>query len=143
MKRAGDGAEAELRGEVQVGYMNGLYLGDDFFDGAGAFDTDEFFIEACVEEGKVVGVKAELLKNGGVQVLDLERAFDCGSTELIGLADADASFDAAAGHPHGEAVGVVIAPRALGVFRGGLAAKFATPDDECFIKQATLLEILE
>ncbi len=96
-----------------------------------------------MQVGEVVGIHSELLEDGGVQVFDFEWAFNGGSTEFIGLADADASLDTSTGHPHGEAVGVVITSRALGVFCGGLTAEFATPDDECFIKQATLLEILE
>ena len=68
-----------------------------------------------------------------MQVFDLERALDGSCTEFVGLADADASLDAATGHPGGESVSVVIPTRALGVFCCGLAAKLTTPDDEGFI----------
>ena len=58
-------------------------------------------------------------------------------------ADADAAFEAAAGHPHREAVAVVVAAGAAAVFGGGLAAEFAAPDDERFIEQAALLEVFQ
>src|SRR5207249_11931669 len=46
-------------------------------------------------------------------------------------------------HPHREAVGVVVAAGAGGVFGRGLAAKLAAPDYQCFIEQAAPLEVLE
>ena len=77
-----------------------------------------------------------------MEALDVERFFDRGGADFVGRADADAAFDAAAGHPHREAVGIVVAAGAGAVFGGGLAAEFAAPDDERFLEQAALLEIV-
>ena len=75
--------------------------------------------------------------------LTWKRFVDGGAAEFVGLADADAALDAAAGHPHREAVGVVVAAGALGVFGGRLAAELAAPDDERLVEQPALLQILE
>ena len=74
--------------------------------------------------------------------LTWKRLFDGGGAEFVGRADADAALDAAAGHPHGEAVGVVVAAGAFGVFGRRLAAELAAPDDERLVEQAALLEVL-
>ena len=108
------------------------------------FDADELLVQPAVEVGEPVGVEAHLLQHGGVQVLDVEAVVDGGrAAEFVGLADADAPLDAAAGHPHGEAVGVVVAARALGVFGGRLAAELAAPDHQRLVEQAAALQILE
>ena len=78
-----------------------------------------------------------------MQVLDVEAVLDGGAAEFVGLADADAALDAAAGHPHREAVGVVVAAGALGVLGGRLPAELAAPDDERLVEQAAPLEVLE
>ena len=64
-------------------------------------------------------------------------------TEFVRLANANAAFDATSGHPHGETVGIVVTTRALGILSGGLATKLTTPDNQRFIKHATLFEIFE
>ena len=66
----------------------------------------------------------------------------CGA-ELVGLAHAHASLDAAAGHPHREPERVVIAAGALGVLRRRLPAELAPPDHERGVEQARSLEIGE
>ena len=78
-----------------------------------------------------------------MQVLDVEAVLDGGAAQLVGLADADAALDAAAGHPHGEAVGVVVAAGALGVLGGRLPAELAAPDDQRLVEQAAALQVLE
>ena len=73
----------------------------------------------------------------------MEALVDADRAELVGVADAGAALDAAAGHPHREAVGVVVAARALRVFRRRLAAELAAPDHERLVEQAAALEVLE
>src|SRR5215212_9736702 len=97
-------------------------LADEFADRLRAFDADELLVEAAVEVGEAVGVEAQLLQDGGVQVLDVERLLHGAAAELVGLADADTALDAASCRPHGKAVGVVVAAGALLVLGGWLAA---------------------
>ena len=78
-----------------------------------------------------------------MQVLDVERFSTAAAPSSSVVADADAALDAAAGQPHREAVGVVVAARALGVLGGRLAAELAAPDDQRLVQQAAALQVLE
>lgn len=89
---------------------------------------------------KLSGVEAELVQDGGVDVGDVVSVLDGVETELVGCAMNDAPLDTAAGHPGGEAEGVVVA--AVAVLRAGGAAELGRPDNEGVIEQATTLEIL-
>src|SRR5665213_1746795 len=60
--------------------------------------------------------------------------------EIVGAAVGVAAFYAGAGHPHGIAVGAVIA--AVAAFGGGGAAKFAGPDDQRAVEQSSGAEVL-
>src|SRR5262245_25568670 len=95
----------------------------------GPFDADELLIEAGVEVGQSLGVDAEHVQYGGVQIAHVEWLLDRRRAELVGRPDAYPALDAAAGKPHREAVGVVIAPGSFGVLGCGLPAKLAAPDD--------------
>ena len=75
--------------------------------------------------------------------LTWKRSLHGGAAQLVGLADADAALDAAAGQPHREAVGVVVAAGALGVLGRRLPAELAAPDDQRRVEQAALLQVLE
>ena len=100
-------------------------------------------MQPAVEVRKPVGVEAELLQDRRMQVFDVEAVFDGVAPQVVGLADAGSSLDSAAGHPHREAISVVITPGALGVFSGGLAAKLASPNDQGLVKQARRLQVFE
>ena len=67
------------------------------------------------------------------------RAFDGHQADLVGGADALAGLHAAAGHPDGEAGGVVLA--AIVALHHRRAAKFAGPDDERRVEQAALFQV--
>ena len=76
-----------------------------------------------------------------MQVVDMKGVLDGAQAEVVGAADRLAAFDAAAGHPHREAGGVVVTAVALFGHRG--AAEFAAPDDERVLEQAAGLEVLD
>src|SRR5690606_34724235 len=58
-----------------------------------------------------------------------------------------AAFDAAAGHPHGEGLRVMVAAHASSECRArfdhGRAAEFAAPDHESLIEQPALFEVFD
>ena len=63
-------------------------------------------------------------------------------TDFIGGTDDGSAFDAAPGHPHGVAIGIVVAALAAAfAFRQRGAAKFTAPDDESLIEHAALLQV--
>src|SRR5437879_2470245 len=80
------------------------------------------------------------MKDRGVQMLHVVAVRGGFHAQLIGFAGAYSAFDAAAGHPHGEAVRVVVAAIAGAV---GGASEFAAPNDQRFIQKASLFQVLE
>ena len=120
--------------------------GDDVFDDFGGVDTGELLVEAEEGESEAVVVDAQLMKNSGVEVADGDFVFDDVVGVFVRLAVGDAAFDAATGHPGGEAAGVVIASVLVALkfaLAVGGAAEFAGEDDEGVIEHAALFEIGE
>src|SRR5437660_8500381 len=111
-------------------------LVDDF-----AVDVGEAEIAAGVAVGELFVVDAQDVKQGGVKVVDGDAILDRLEAKLVGCAVADAAFEAAAGHEHGEAVRVVVA--AVAGFGDGSAAEFTAPDDGGLIEQAAAFEIAD
>lgn len=61
------------------------------------------------------------------------------TTEVVGGTVRDSTLYAGAGKPDGEAVRVVIA--AVATLCVWCATEFASPNDKCFVKQATLFQV--
>src|SRR5438105_1947587 len=116
---------------------------DDLPDRLGPLDPHELLVQAAVEVAESIGVEAELVQDRSMEALDVEPVRDGGAAELVGLADAGAARDAAAGQPHGEAVRVMIAAGPFLELGGGLAAELAAPDDQGLVEQAAALEVLD
>ena len=77
-----------------------------------------------------------------MQITHVHRVLHGIEAEIIRFAVSDAAFDAAAGHPHAEGVGVVIAPIGAALDHRS-SSEFATPNDEGVVKQASLLEVFD
>src|SRR6185437_16005904 len=117
-----------------------LGSGQDLGDDVAAVDG-EAFVAAVAGEGESFVVEAEDVEDGGVDVVDVDLILDGVEAELVGRAEGEARLDAAAGHEHAEAVGVMVAA-VLPLGHGG-AAEFAAPDDEGPFEQAAALEVLD
>ena len=72
-------------------------------------DAGQAHVEALELVGQAAVVDAEAVEDGGVQVVDVDRVANDVVAEVVGLAVGPARLDAAAGHPDGEALGVVVA----------------------------------
>jgi len=114
--------------------------GQDVMDDS-AFDIGEAKVSSAVREGQFFVVEAELMQDGGVQVVDVDFVFHRRESKVVGRSVDGSAFDSAARQPHGETVGVVVS--AVATLRCGSSAKLAAPDDERFFKQAALFEISE
>lgn len=102
-------------------------------------DISEAHVSRGEAEGALGVIEPEDVEHGGVEVMDLDLVLDRLVSPVVGAAIGKPRFDAAAGHPGGEAEGVVVATvAALG--EGG-AAKFAGPDHERFVEQSELFEV--
>ncbi len=107
---------------------------DNLADRLGAFDAHQLLVQAAVEVAQPVRIQPELMQDRGMEVLDVETVLDGVVAQLVGLADAGPALDPAAGHPHREAVGVMVATSPLGELRGRLAAELAAPDNQRLIE---------
>src|SRR3954471_22688311 len=86
-------------------------------------------------------VEAHEMKNSCVEVMNVDALFDGAQADLVRSADDTAGLRAAAGHPHAEAPGIVIASEAF--FVEGRPSEFAAPDDERLIEQAARFQVGE
>ena len=88
----------------------------------------EAAVDAVFAEGESFMVEAELVEDGGVDVVDLGRVFAVGGfvAPLVAFAVRDSAFDSAAREPVGEDVRVVIA--AFAALGRGHAAEFGGPE---------------
>lgn len=96
--------------------------------------------EAVCEPGVV---EAEELEDGGMEVMDVNGFVDGGEAEVIGCAVDITALHAAARHPHGEAIVVVIAPGELGEFGDWGAAELSTPEYESGVEEACGNQVVE
>src|SRR5205823_4083703 len=106
-----------------------------------AVNIGQAHVAAAEAEGDVGVVQAEQVQHGGVQVVHFDSPVNDVIAVLVGGALDRAAADAAAGQPHGEAVGVVFAAvAALGHRR---AADLCPRNDERALQQAARFQILQ
>ena len=118
-------------------------LREDAFHDVGGIDAGEAEIESLGADGEAFVVEAELVEEGGVDVVNVDGVFDGAEAEFVGLTVDGAAFEAAAGEPHGEGVDVVVAAGGFADFAHGGAAEFAAPDDDGVIEEAALFEVFD
>ena len=109
--------------------------------------TDEPLVEALIGKAETVGIEADLMKDGRLEVADSDRVLGNVIAYVIGLS-VDTRLDARSRHPHGKGVGMMIStvetflqfiPNVVLHHRG--TSEFATPDNQRFLKQAALFEV--
>ena len=107
------------------------------------FDTGQAHVEALIRNGEALVVDPEEMQHRRVQVADVNRILGCVIPQFIRIAVRCSGIDAAACHPHGEALDVMIAADSTLIMNHRCATKFAAPDDQCFVQQAALLQIIQ
>src|SRR5207245_1343823 len=111
-----------------------------------SMNVGQAIIAALEPEGEFGVLQAEEVKDGGVQIVDVDFVFDRVETEFVGFAVNDARFDAAAGEKDGVAVRMMVAAN-LAWFQlalhHGCATEFAAPNDKRFIEQSALFEVFD
>src|SRR4029079_9923917 len=99
---------------------------------------------SLVAEGEALVVHAHRLQQGGVEVVDVHGVTGDVVSKVIRFAIDHAFLNAAAGHPDGEAAGVMVASEIAGrdvALAVGGTSEFAAPNDERFVEQPALFEI--
>lgn len=99
--------------------------------------TNEPLIQTHERVTESMGVLAEQVKNSVLKVANTDGVFRNGVAEFVGLAVNIALLDAAPGHPHREAVWMVVAPKklaAVALLIHRCAAELATPNYKSVIQ---------
>ena len=98
-------------------------------------------VAAAVVVGKALMVESEAVKEGGVEVVDVDGVFDRLGTMVVGASMRIPSADAASGHPDSESLMVVVTTVVLAAVGG--AAELASPEHEGVVEEAAGGEVLE
>ena len=121
-----------------------MVSGEDSFHGMGRFYTGDFFIESTIGKNEAIMVNAQLMKDGGIEIPDMNRILCHAPAVVVGFSVGNASLDSTPGHPDGKGPPVVVSSRTTAVEPALLidrAPEFPTPDDEGFVEQSPLLEV--
>ena len=107
-----------------------------------AMDVGEPEVAACVFERQLLVIEPELMKQRGMEIMNMNSATDASEAELVRLAVRVAGLEAATSNPNGKAKWVVIAASSifLCVRR---ATELASPPNNRIVEQTTLFEVLE
>src|SRR5262245_15839261 len=103
-------------------------LCDGFLDNV-SMNIGETELASLKAIGQTFVIEAELVEQGGVQVVDVRSAFGDAEAEFIGCAVDMSRFESAAGDPHGERIDVMIAADGFADLAQRRAAELAAPDD--------------
>ena len=91
-------------------------------------------------EAELFEIQTEEVEDGGIEVVERVDVLDRLLAKFVGDAVADSGLHACAGHPAGEAIGVMVA--AFGAFlEEGHTAKLGAPDDEGVLQEPALFEV--
>ncbi len=90
---------------------------------------------------QLAGIQAELMEYGRVQVGDIVPIFDRVEPQFVRGAVRDTSLDAATGEPGGEAE--VVMPSTILPLQPWRTTELTSPNDECFVQEASTLEVFE
>ena len=121
-------------------------VSDELFDHPRGLDAGQALVEPLVAEGEPLMVEAQEPEHGGVEVVDVHGVLDDVVGELVGFAVDGPGPRAAAGHPHGEAAGVMVAAVvvvAQAALRIDRPAELAAPDDEGLVEQPACLQVAD
>ena len=112
-----------------------------YFREGRAFVQRGIFGATFVVIGDLEVFQAEQPQDGGMQIMHVETVLHRVQPEVVGGTDGLSTLNAATGHPHREAGGIVISSVAL--FAHGGATELAAPDHEGFFEQAAGVKVSE
>ena len=103
-------------------------------------DVSPSKVAACVAIGQALVIEAGRVQNRRVQVVKVDLVFDGVVSVIVGATKAHSRPDPSTSEPHGEAMRVVVT--AVRVLSNRSSPKLASPDHQCLVEQAALLQIL-
>ena len=92
-------------------------------------------------------IETQAMQDGRLQVMAVERVFNRMVSQFVGGSYNMPTINTPAGHQYRKSKGMVVSPfiprvNTTADFVHGRAPKFSRPHDECFIKQAALVKIV-
>ena len=88
-------------------------------------DIGEAKIPAGVSVGQIFVIQSHEVKNGGVEIMDMDLIFHGREAKLVGRTVGHAALDSSAGEPNGKSMVIMIAPTSSLRHRG--ATKLTSP----------------
>src|SRR5580765_3361372 len=88
-------------------------------------------------------VQAQEMKNGGLNVVDMNLVLDGVEPQLVRASQRLPRFDASAGKPHGEGIDVMVAAESLELFPHRRPPELTSPYHHRALQEATLFQLLE
>ena len=80
------------------------------------------------------------MEDRGVEIVHGHFVFDGLVSEFVSLSVRDPRFDSAPGHPHGKSIRIMV-PSVL-ILRGWRSSELSSPNNQRFVEQVSLLEVL-
>ena len=103
-------------------------------------DSSQSLIKPKRTVGQFFVIQTEEVKEGGVEIVDVNRAVGNPVTQVIRAAMNMTGFDSTSCHPNRE--GFLVMVTTVSLSHGG-TTKFSTPDNQCLVKQSSFLEVLD
>src|SRR5262249_24183197 len=107
-------------------------------------NVGEPIIPALEAIGEFLVVQAHEMKNGRLEIVNVDTVFDGVIAEVIRCSVSNAGLDAAAGHPNGEGVLVMVPAkpfRSVALFVHRRSAEFPSPNNKSAVQQTATLQI--
>ena len=99
-------------------------------------------VASLVAVNEAFVVDAQAVKGRCMKIVNRNPIMRGMKTKLVRGAICDAAFDATAGQPHGESMGMMVTPPFLATtLSHGCPAEFSTPDHQGILQHPALLQI--
>ena len=108
-------------------------------------DVGEAIVPTAMEVGEVFMIDTHEMKQGGMEIMDIDFVFHGIVAEVVGLPVVISGFHPSSGEPGGESVRVMVSSilmptgNTVEKFKGGSSAKFTAADDEGIVEHAANL----
>lgn len=86
--------------------------GEQFLDNVVLLHAGEAEVQPVVAEDKVAVINAQQVKDGGLDIVDVDGILDDMEAQFIGSPQGLPRLDAPASEPHGEGLGVMVSSKA-------------------------------
>ena len=116
-------------------------LGEDLVDDLSALWPGKAMEASLVREGELVVFQSEQVKDGGVEIAEVNLSLHGLGPGLVGAAVSESSLHSASSQPEGESGRLVAGLVLLVGWFQARPAKFAPPDHKSIIEESALIKV--